>query len=228
MSRKALSIISTVTQDIMASHGIPGGATVGHLFSAYQANREQAGREILMKRLEEAEVDAYEVASQDELIGVVYSYMLCASKGAARINLDLLAQAIAGEMKGDGIYPDKFHKYINILSSLTRDEILVIGTYISCYNKVSMEIKKAREGNLNYPNNIKHGAWNRMIYELSPSTFPTREHVEVICGSLIRTGLTTALPPAIGNPMSHGFTVLLDEISSLIDFERAYRDYPKY
>jgi hypothetical protein len=228
MSSNALSIISAVTQEIMTISGVAGGATVAHLFSSYQASRERAGREILLKRLAEAEIDAYEAASEDELVGVAYSYMLCASKGTARVTLDLLAQAIAGEMKGGGIYPDKFHKYINVLSSLTKDEILVIGTYIRCYDEYSAKAKEAREVNRNFPTDIKHGAWSQMMYELSPSSFPTREHISVILGSLIRTGLTTAMPPQLGNSADHSFTVLLDEISKLINFEKAYGDYPKY
>jgi hypothetical protein len=223
MINNALSIVSTITQEIMATSGVPGGATVAQLFSTYQANREKEGREILLKRIAEAQIDVYEAASQDELIGVIYSYMLCSNKGAARINLDLLAQAIAGEMKRDRIYPDKFHKYINVLSSLTRDEILIIGTYIRCYKKFCAEA-----GNILSLDTTKLSPWYRFMGELVPSSFPTFEHLQVVCGSLIRTGLVTALPPQLGHSPSHAFTILLDEISNLIDFEKAYKEYPDY
>ncbi|HEX2753750.1 MAG TPA: hypothetical protein VHP34_11725, partial [Alphaproteobacteria bacterium] len=75
---------------------------------------------------------------------------------------------------------------------------------------------------------ITPNTWTKLQSELVPSAFPTQEHVSVICGSLIRTGLTTAEAPKLGHSPSHSVTILLNEIADLINFEQAYRQYSNY
>ena len=225
MANKALSIVSTITQEIMAVNQIPGGAAVGHVFSAFQKRRETQARDILMKRIAEAEIDIAEAAEKDEMIGVIYAYMQAASKGAARANLDLLSQAIAGEMKRDQIYPDKFLKYVNILSTLTRDEIFIIGAYVRCRRAV---LKEAEGKNEVFLRGIYQNTWNRFVAELVPKSFETDEHVKVILGGLVRTGLVKAASTTIDEIGVPSFTILLDEIAPLIDFDKAYREFPSY
>lgn len=223
MSKTALTIISTISQEIMSSLKIPGSTAVGSAFSAFQNRRENYARDILMQRVSEAEIDMAEAAEKDEMTGVIYAYLQTASKGAARANLDLLSQAIAGEMKRDQIYPDKFLKYSNILSSLTRDEIFVIGAYIRCRKAVLQE-----SAGKEFLGGIHENTWSRLVSELVPSSFQTNEHVQVILGGLIRTGLVKAISTSIDEIGVPSFTILLDEISGLVDFDRAYRDYPDY
>ena len=178
-----------------------------------------------MKRVAEAEIDIAEAAEKDEMIGVIYAYMQAASKGAAQANLDLLSQAIAGEMKRDRIYPDKFLKYANILSSLTRDEIFVTGAYIRCRKAVLKEAEVKGEIALG---SIHENTWSLFVDELVPGSFPTDEHVKVILGGLVRTGLVKAISTSIDDIGVPAFTILLDEIAGIIDFDRAYREFPEY
>lgn len=209
----------------MAVSQIPGAAVVGLAFSEFQKRRETQARDILMKRVAEAEIDIAEAAEKDEMIGVIYAYMQAASKGAAQANLDLLSQAIAGEMKRDQIYPDKFLKYANILSSLTRDEIFIIGAYVRCRRAV---LKEAEGKNEVFLGGIYENTWNRFVAELVPKSFATDEHVKVILGGLVRTGLVKAVSTTIDEIGVPSFTILLDEIAPLIDFDKAYREFPSY
>lgn len=225
MTKNVLAIVSTITQEIMAAGQIPGAAVVGHAFSEFQKRREDQARTILIKRIAEAEIDIAQAAENDEIIGVLYAYMQAASKGAARANLDLLSQAIAGEMKRDQIYPDKFLKYANILSSLTRDEIFITGTYARCRRAV---LKEAEGTNAVFLGGIYENTWSRFIAELVPNSFPSDEHVKVILGGLVRTGLVKAVSTSLDDIGVPSFTILLDEIMPLIDFDRAYREFPEY
>jgi hypothetical protein len=220
-----LKVIATVIQEILAAHGMVGGSALGHALNSYLKGRGETARDILLKRLKEGEIDLIDAANEDEFIAVISSYILSAQQNAAQVNLDLLAQAIVGELKGGSLNPDNFQKYKNILSSLTRDEILVIGTYHRCFTTISEEQKK---NYVSFWGEHKPTHWQKFLGELVPSCLPTYEHVEVVLGSLIRTGLTVANPPQLGQNPSHRFTILLDEILKLVNFEEAYKRYPEY
>jgi hypothetical protein len=59
---------------------------------------------------------------------VVVRYLRAAREGAARLNLRLLAKAIAGKLQSGRLVADEFLQYAEALASLSRDEIIVIGT----------------------------------------------------------------------------------------------------
>lgn len=225
MTKNVLSVISAITQEIMAADKIPGSAVAGLAFSEFQKRRETYARDILFKRITEAEIEVAEASDKDEMIGVIYAYLQAAQKGAARANLDLLSQAIAGEMKRDQIYPDKFLKYSNILSSLTRDEIFITGAYARCRRAV---LKEAEGKNEVFFGGIYENTWSRFIAELVPKSFSSDEHVKVILGGLVRTGLVKAISTSLDDIGVPSFTILLDEIMPLIDFDRAYQEFPEY
>jgi hypothetical protein len=192
----------------------------------YMNGRTEAARDILLKRIAEGEIDPFEAASDDSLIGVIYTYIQCAQKGLARANLDLLSQAIAGEMKRDRIYPDKFHKYINALSSLTRDEIFLLGRYLRIYRKLTAEAKKQ---NTEFFNNVTSNAWNECKHTLVPQHFESIPHMEIVLYRLLGSGFLhppgAVLGGGLGTP---NFTILLHDIAEIVDFEKSYGDYPDY
>lgn len=225
MLTNSLPYISTAIQEILSAMGLPGTALVSHALSSFEKNRQQQARDILLKRIQENDAVSYEDIQKDELIGTIHLYANCAAQGAARANLDLLAQAFAGAIKNRSLTLDNFHKHINILSSLTRDEILVIGTYLRFFRHFQ---DAAEKDSASFWGTIKPNAWSAAMESFVPSFFPTTEHVSVICGSLTRTGLTLPQSPQLGLSPSHSFTVLLDEVSKLIDFEKAHADYPEY
>lgn len=195
-------------------------------FLLYMNGRTDAARDILLKRIAEGEIDPFEAASDDNLIGVIYTYIQCAQKGLARANLDLLSQAIAGEMERGRIYPDKFHKYINALSSLTRDEIFFLGSYLRIYRKLSAEAKKE---NTEFFNNVSSNAWNECKQTLVPQHFESVPHMEIVLYRLLGSGFLhppgAVLGGGLGTPH---FTILLHDIAAIVDFDKSYKDYPEY
>lgn len=195
-------------------------------FLLYMRSREDAARDILLKRIAEADIDPFEAAGDDSLIGVIYTYMQSAQKGLARSNLDLLSQAIAGEMKREKIYPDKFHKYINALSSLTRDEIFFLGSYIKIYRRLSAEAKKEKK---EFLNNVTGNAWEECKQKLVPEHFETIPHMEIVLYRLLGNGFLhppgAVLGGGLGTPH---FTILLHDIAEIVDFEQSYQGYPDY
>jgi hypothetical protein len=109
---------------------------------------EQA-RDILFEELRKANVSDAQAASEDDAIAVVIRYLRAAREGAARLNLRLLAKAIAGKVQSSRLIADEFLQYAEALASLSRDEIIVIGTmyrYWRAHQDLAPRIcKKLRE-----------------------------------------------------------------------------------
>jgi hypothetical protein len=63
----------------------------------------------------------------DPLIDIILRFSKAVAEGAARENLILLAQIIAGMKKHRALDPDQFRRWSKIVESLTRDELLVVG-----------------------------------------------------------------------------------------------------
>lgn len=76
--------------------GMPGMAVAA--LKAYRQRLGEAATEILLDELQQGDVDAAKVAAEDERIAVVYRYLRASWEGAARVNLRLLAKAIAGRL----------------------------------------------------------------------------------------------------------------------------------
>jgi hypothetical protein len=70
----------------------------------------------------------FEDEDMDPLCDIILRLSKAVAEGAARENLILLAQVIAGLKKHRALEGDKFRKWAGILEHLTRDELLVIGT----------------------------------------------------------------------------------------------------
>jgi hypothetical protein len=63
----------------------------------------------------------------EPLIDVILRFSKAVQEGAARENLILLAQIVAGLKKRRAFDPDRFRRWCNIIEQLTRHELLVIG-----------------------------------------------------------------------------------------------------
>lgn len=195
-------------------------------FSSYMRGRESVARGILLKRISEGKIDPFEAANQDELIGTIYVYIQCAQKGLAQANLDLLAQAIAGEMKRDKIYPDKFHKYVNVLSLLTRDEIFFLGRYLEIYNRLELEAKKNKT---EFFNVVTNNTWHECTQALVPNHFQSVQHMEIVVYRLLGIGFVHPAGAVLGGGIGvPNFTILLHEIAEIVDFEQSFTRYPEY
>ncbi len=62
-------------------------------------------------------------------MSLLYRYALAVRDGTARRNLRLLAKAMVSLAKRDRLFSDEFNKYADVLSRMTRDQILVLGRY---------------------------------------------------------------------------------------------------
>jgi hypothetical protein len=143
----------------------------------------------------------------DPLIEIIYRFSKAVADGAARENLRLLAQVIAGLKKNKALEVDKFRKWANILEQLTRDELMVIGKAVSIKRRISAE------GAASNRNEFA----TRLRSELINSRYAPTE-IDRLCASLVRTALLLAAS-GYGGGMLPLPTPWLDELGTLADVE---------
>lgn len=122
--------IGSVVADIMGAFMIPGGSTVSEAIQQVFKKRLDAAREILMEEIGNGYKDMSDAAKLEEVAAIIYRYGRAAQEGAARTNLRLLAQVIAGKNFSEAPAADKFLYYADILSSLKLEEIVLLGIMV--------------------------------------------------------------------------------------------------
>jgi len=121
-------IVGAFVSDAVGLTGIPGGSVAGLAIGRYFRRRAEAARDILLDELRQANISDAQAASEDNAIAVIVRYLRSAREGAARLNLRLLAKAIAGQIQLGRLVADEFLQYADALGSLSREEIVVIST----------------------------------------------------------------------------------------------------
>ena len=94
MTSKEIAAIGGVAiEEIFSCLSIPGGATASHILHKVFEKKAIEARDILLQEMSQG--GAPEIA-EDDAVYIIYRYLRAAQEGAARVNLRLLAQVIAG------------------------------------------------------------------------------------------------------------------------------------
>ncbi len=215
MPKSLIELAGSVTSDALTLLlGIPT-ATLQTAFGQHLADRLNEAGAILREEIRAGNVDVATAAGENDGIGIVYSYMLAARNGAARRNLRMLAKVIVGQARRDRLYADEFNRYAEMLSRLSRDEIVVVGRYFAL---VQEELANRDD---NDSEHARSDAWNRLVDEMVPGEFPDRSHVENVCTLAMGHGLVLAISAYGG--LAYAPSPLMREISELVDFQEVLR-----
>jgi hypothetical protein len=131
-------IIGALITDTFELTGLHGGSVAGLAIGRYFRRRAEQARDILFEELRHANIGDAQVASEDDKIAVIVRYLRAAREGAARLNLRLLAKVIAGQIQLGHLVADEFLQYAEALASLSRDEIVIIGTMYRLWSAHTM------------------------------------------------------------------------------------------
>jgi hypothetical protein len=122
--------IGSIVADIMDAHFIPGGSTVSVAIQQVFKKRLDAAREILLQEIADGQIDMSDAGELEEIAAIIYRYGRAAQEGAAKANLRLLAQVIAGKNSSITLTADRFLYYADVISSLKVDEIKLLGIMV--------------------------------------------------------------------------------------------------
>ncbi len=211
---KFKDMLPAIAEDVFSSLQIPGGSTVSQLLQGIFRKKAEEAREIL---LDEIKNGCSPALAEDEVVYITYRYLRAAQEGAARINLRLLAQIIAGDTAITSLTADRFLYYSDIIASLTIDEIKLLGMML-------------RDGATSW--SAGHG-WR--IDKGIRDGF-SDEKTEALLQSMLRTGLVILSQEiSVDNEMdwkisrqydariytSYHLTPLMEELAKFVSFEAA-------
>ena len=170
---------AAVAADVLSAFHLPGGNTLQATATAFVEKRRREAATILIEEVSRGWHGQISFAEHDvdPLIEIILRFSKAVAEGAARENLRLLAQVIAGLKKNKALQPDKFRKWCGVLEQLTRDELIVIGT---AYRLAKKNPSPSPES----PNTF----WQDLQSELAKGRYESAEII-ALCASLSRTGL---------------------------------------
>jgi hypothetical protein len=215
-------IIGALLSDAFHLIGVPGGSIVEVAISRYFRRRYEITRDILLEELREANISEAQAASEDDAIGVIVRYLRAARDGTARLNLRLLAKAIAGKLRSGGLVADEFLQYAEALSSLSRDEIIVLGTMYRYWI-----VQQASSDNDTYEAGAPNrDPWEMTLVELTERGM-TEELVSTVASRAQRSGLLYPMYGRVGyaaaryGDLSFFVSPTLIDLGKTVDFEDA-------
>lgn len=120
---------ASIASDVLAAFSLPGGAVLTTVATSYIAKRRRNAAEILIKEIASGKHGPINFDEHDvePLIDVILRFSKAVDEGAARENLVLLAQVIAGLKRNRALDTDHFRRWCAILEHLSRDQLVTIG-----------------------------------------------------------------------------------------------------
>jgi hypothetical protein len=197
---------TAIVGDVLSLLQTPGSGFLGKLGDKYLERKQREAAEILIEEIKKRAIEPVDFAESDidPLIEIIYRFGKAVADGAARENLRLLAQIIAGLKSKKALEPDKFRKWCNILEQLTRDELMVIGKAVAIRRK----IVAAGPG-------AQNDFWQQFSAQLEASGY--KNVIFPLCASVSRTGLLLPVSALAG--VVYTWSPWLEELGELVDIE---------
>lgn len=192
---------------------VPGGSTISKIVDAYAEKKKAEAADMLIGEVSrgyhgEIEFDTHDI---DPLIEIIYRFWKAVEAGAARENLRLLAQVIGGLKKNKALDDtDQFRKWSNILESLTRDELIVLGKAVQIRRMIISSGPSAA-----------NDFWQQLESSLESGGY-SKSEVTALCAAITRTGLLTG-GSAFGG-LVYMDTPWLMQLGKLADLEGILRE----
>jgi hypothetical protein len=168
--------------DALELLGFLGGSTAGAVASArlkaLLERRTNTGREVLFDELAQGDILPQQAAAKDDAVAVIYHYFRSACMGAARVNLRLLAQGIAGRLRTNTLVADEFLPHADALAALSRDEVILLAT---------MYAVQSRFGDAPPLNEL----WQPTVQKLEGIGW-SKDHIQAVAGRALRSGYVLA------------------------------------
>ena len=174
-------IAACVEIGFAASLGAAASATFGRLMK----KRADAAREILLEELSQGDVHPTDVLGEDDIVAVSYRYARASLEGTARLNLRLIAKVLSGNLQLKDFVADKFPYYASVLSSLSRDEIVILASFYE--EEESQEYLQIDE-------NARAGfVYRKTLEKLVPLGIQDPTSFDAIATALTRTDFVTTV-----------------------------------
>jgi hypothetical protein len=187
----------------------------GAAIKEYMRQRAEEASRILIEEVRKARIDAAQAASRDDAVASIFRFERAVLEGTARLNLRLMAKAMAGRLQIGTLVADEFLLYADAVAALSRDEIIFIAELFKAH--------LAREANPALPpayENVAASPWTDAKLALTQAGW-TEDQVTTAATRAQRSGLVAA-GSAWGGLVFKVTGMLLD-VAATVDFEDALR-----
>lgn len=184
---------------------------------AYLAERTKMAREAIWREMAKGKVWAI---ADDKAAAMALQFLRALEEGAARRNLNLLAEAMFQAATEPTFAPDEFKRHADHLATLSYEEIFVVAAFVRAASELPSLGPDFLPRNALFVADWIDTIWKVVRQRLMTSAlFRTEDDVEANCASLIRTGW---LAPVSGfGAMLYRPTPRLAAMARLIDWEAA-------
>ncbi len=177
-------------------------------------HRRRMAFDLLLGELRRGTTTADRLGLENDVVSVLLRYQRAADEGAARLNLRLMAQVIAGSAFTGTLRADEFLTYADMLAALRREEVVLMAT---------MHRIQRRHGAGGTPVNI---LWGHLMDEVVPSLFKDERDLRATAMACLRTGLIMDMN-TIDDMGLYTTSPLFQRLTEIASFEAALRDEPE-
>jgi hypothetical protein len=199
---------AAIVSDLLSAFNIPGGSSLEFIATKYLETKRKAAAEILITEIASGRHGPLHLEERDiePLIDMTLRFAKAVSEGAARENLILLAQIIAGLKKQRAFDADRFRRWSKIVEHLSRDELLIIGLAYRLLQELTTTNEQAEKFN---------GALRTMIADAGYN----EGEAEALLTAVASTGLLSSASAWGG--LAYQPTPWLSDLGSLADLQAA-------
>ena len=218
------NIVSAITADGLAvlMQQAPTATLSGLMGAAYESWLNKKAKEahgILIAEISKGRRLSNDVAP-DTFFGLLHRYLNATKQGAARRNLRLMAQVLAGSLEQDCPFePDKLASFAELVSDLTRDEIKFLAVFWSSHIESSKSPLETIDPNISAEERVQVSTQAMALERLVPGICATKLDFSALGGSLTRTGLIVA--QSVYGGTRFDITPRLAELAQLSDLNSA-------
>lgn len=171
------------------------------------SGRMREARERLMKEVAKGKPW---VITDDEATAALFAYFNAAREGAARINLQMIAEALAAGASEPTFAPDTFRRHAGDLASLSRDEVLVLAAFHRANGKAASQPDSEKS--------VRSSAW-ALMRDQGWTGLPQSLDIYAAITALGRTGWVSSAS-GFGS-LIYYTTASFEEIARLVDLQAA-------
>jgi len=213
MSDSKSAFAGAALSDVLSLLSLPASSLAGTLLQKLLERRTRMAQELLIEELSRGSVtlaSAVLLDRADDAVAMILRYMRAAEEGAARLNLRLMAQVIAGQQQTPTLTADEFLYHASIISALRREEIVLLGTMFRHWSSGSRELDGVVR---------TEAALRATKANLIPSIFVNEAELTATMAAITRTGLL--VPGSAFGGITYNLSPLMVRLNELAPFEAA-------
>lgn len=170
-------------------------------YAELQRQRLENARQIILKRLKAGK---WWVITEDQGAAALFAYLRAAEEGAARRNLELIAEVLTNGATDPEFDTNEFRRHARHLAELSREEAIALGVMMKAVDLVS---------------DPKKDPWRPLTEYAVNQTglFDSPEHFSEVLAGLMRTGYVR--PLSLFGTMGFYPTREADRLARLVDVD---------